>query len=466
MGPANFLVPAVLALYVPATYVSIRTLGPGRGVMAALLGGWLFLPVFDGRVDVPLLHTKSEFVATSALLVTAVADLQRWRRLKGHWVDLVAALVCIGPLCTALANDLGVYEGVSASLQAVCTWIAPYLLGRLYFGTPRALRDFAIWMVGAALVYVPLCLWEIRMSPQLHRYLYGYHAFEGFADTVRFGGYRPNAFMHFGLMLGAFMATGTLIAFWLWRSRAQTKIASLPLGWCTFLLAGTTVLIKSTGSVILLALGIAVLELTRALRRPFLILLLALAPSAFVTARIAGWDGGELVHAASGITAERAQSIEFRIVNERMLMEKALSRPWLGWGRWGRSRVYDAEDGRDISVTDSLWVILLGTYGLVGLTSMALLLLLPTLLFLQRFPARHWDHPAVSPGAALTLGTLLWVVDCLFNAMTSPIFPAICGATITFSAGHWSERRRTEPLDARRRLNPTGGNRRHVTLQS
>ena len=81
------------------------------------------------------------------------------------------------------------------------TWGAPYLLGRLYFSEPAALRDLALATVSAALAYVPFCLWEIRMSPQLHAIVYGLQPF-GFGQAIRFGGYRPSVFMTHGLMLG------------------------------------------------------------------------------------------------------------------------------------------------------------------------------------------------------------------------------------------------------------------------
>ena len=444
---ANLLARIVLALFLPAIYLCIRYLGPRRGVLAALLGGWMFLPVYDGRVDVPLLASKVGFVPTLVLMVAFLVDMARWLRLRPNWIDLIAVALCLLPFATALANGLSAYEGASAALQTWCAWGAPYLLGRVYLGSPRGIREFARWMVGASVVYAPLCLWEIRMSPQLHRQLYGFHTFESFAFAVRYGGYRPTVFMQFGLMVGTFMSTGALIAYWIWRSRAGAKLAGMPAGWCVALLVVTTVLVKSTGAVILLAVGIGVLEATRLLRRPLLILVLIAVPPAFVVARVSGWDGQLLVEGAGLIDAERAQSVAYRISNEQLLVDKAAQRPWLGWGRWGRSRVYD-EEGTDISVTDSLWVIALGVTGILGLASLALLLLLPVVLLLRRFPARRWDHPALAPVAGLAMGAVLWVMDCLFNSMTSPLFPAICGATTTFLSGRWSVRRRPVPAYA------------------
>ncbi|HEX9107326.1 MAG TPA: hypothetical protein VF832_08855, partial [Longimicrobiales bacterium] len=98
-------------------------------------------------------------------------------------------------------------------------------------------------------------------------------------------------------------------------------------------------------------------------------------------------------------------------------------------------------------VTDSFWVIALGVTGVLGLVAYGLLLLLPVVLLLRRFPARSWSHPVVAPAAALALGTVLWVVDCLLNSMTTPIFPAICGSTVTFLAGRWQLQRKPAPAE-------------------
>ena len=145
-----------------------------------------------------------------------------------------------------------------------------------------AVRELAEWTAGAALVYVPLCLWEIRMSPQLHRQLYGFHTFENFGFAVRWGGYRPTVFMQFGLMVGTFMGTGALVAYWLWRTRSGRKLLGLSMGQVAVVLAVTTVLVKSTGSIILLAVGIGLLEATRALRTPVFVLVVALLAVSFL----------------------------------------------------------------------------------------------------------------------------------------------------------------------------------------
>ncbi|MBL0275012.1 MAG: hypothetical protein IPQ24_02735 [Anaeromyxobacter sp.] len=440
MGAANILVPIVLALYPPAVFGLIRTLGATRGVLASLLGGWLFLPVFDAQLALPLLHSKLAFVPATVLLVSVAADWDRWRRFRWRWYDLIVAALSVLPLLTALANGLGPYEGASALFEACCDWGAPYLLGRCYLGEPRAAREYAVWLVGAGLAYLPFCLWEIRMSPQLHGLVYGFRATGSFAMSVRWGGYRPDVFMAHGLAVGLFMACATLVAYWLWRSRAARQVLWLPMAWCVVGLAVTTVLVKSTGAIILLAVGVAALEATRLLRSPLPILLLTLLAPAFGAARISGWTAREVVAVAERLDPDRAASLVYRIENEQLLLDKALQRPALGWGRWGRSRIRD-ESGQDMAITDSLWIIELGTGGLVSLIALGTMMLLPALLFLKRFRAQPWDHPALAPAAALTVATVLWVLDSLFNNMTAPLYSAMAGATLTFQASRRSASR-------------------------
>ena len=422
---------AVLALFPVATLYAVRRLGPSAGVRIAMVGGSILLPSYGGTVDVPYLTSKAAFVATVVFLVAVLSDTQRWMRMRPHAIDLVAMVLCIQPFGTALANDMSSYEGGAAIVARVTVWLFPYLLGRVYLGRPRELGSYAVSLVGAALVYVPLCWWGIRMSPQLHYKVYGYSV-GSFLQTVRFGGYRPTVFMTHGLMVGMFMATGALIAYWLWRTRAVAFVWRIPIAWCTLLLVGTTVALKSTGAIILLIIGIAVLEGTRALRGPWLVLVLALAPFVFSAARISGWDGRELLHATEHLGSERARSVEFRMANENMLIAKALQRPMLGWGRFGRSRLYD-EEGNDVVVTDSLWIGTLGTSGFVGLLSLELVLLLPVLLLVRRHPSGQWKLPGIAPAAALAISVLLWITDSLLNGMVSPLFVAMAGGLATFA---------------------------------
>src|SRR5207245_2594993 len=80
------------------------------------------------------------------------------------------------------------------------------------------------------------------------------------------------------------------------------------------------------------------------------------------------------------MSESRASSLEFRFVQEEELLKHAAERPWFGWGRYGRNRVYK-EDwqgiGVDTSVTDGRWIITFGQFGIVGFLAEFGLLAIP-----------------------------------------------------------------------------------------
>ena len=447
-GEPNVLVVLSLAAFVPIAVGCFWALSPRRAVLGAMLGGWLFLPWFDpvGR-SIPLLHTKAMFVPAIVLMASLAFDFRTWRRLRLAWVDLPVVVWCVAFAAPSITNDFGAYDAAAGAFSAAMTWGAPYLLGRAYFGDVRSTEQFASALVTGALAYVPVCAWEIRMSPQLHRIIFGFQQ-HSFAQHVRFGGFRPMGFLYHGLMVGLFMACGTLCAYWLWRTWPGRRLLGLSMGWAVALLAVTTVLCKATGATVLLATGIALLEGTRRLRTSLLVLCLAAAPAAYCGARIGGWSGDAIVGiAARYVNRERAESLGDRLYSEEILMDRALERPWTGWGRWGDSRVKD-EWGSDAAETDGLWIITLGVAGLPGLLALGGVLALPALALLRRHPGRRWDAPAIAPAAALATIVLLFAVDSLPNAMVMPIFPAAAGVVLSFCL-LCGRRRAARPTTAR-----------------
>jgi hypothetical protein len=456
MEAANLFVPVALLAFLPAVGVLFAWLGPRRGAVVSLLGGWLLLPSYDSKIDIPLLTGKAMFVPVVVLVAGMAFDPRTWMRFRPRWLDLPMVFWCLEPFVTSLLNGLGAYDGAHAVFQRASVWGVPYLLGRVYMGQPGAVREFADAFVVAALAYVPLCLLEIRLSPTLHLWVYGFHPMD-FLQAVRFGGYRPNVFLSHGLMLGMILATATLVAYWEWRTRARTQLLGVRFGWVVIILATTTILSKATGSILLLVVGIAVLEGTRSLRSPWPVLALLLLPPAYSAARIGGWNGSDLVSISRNwIDSERADSLKFRLDQEDALIERAMERPGLGWGGWGRSRLYD-EEGRDISVTDGMWIITLGVSGLVGLVSLGLVFALPALALLWRFPSRHWGDARIAAAASMGVALLLWATDNLLNAMTTPLAAAMAGALVTLALVPKEVRRRPVHAvgDSRRRPVPS-----------
>jgi hypothetical protein len=445
---------------------------PGhRLVVGMYVVGVLFLPEFGSTdyvegVPRPLTVagvqlTKPNAIALGLLAGSLLFDRRRWSAPRPRWFDLPMLAWCVGPAVSSVANSLihsdpvsayvptsggalgtattwlvssDLYDGVVRSLDVVVGWGVPYCLARLYITDSKKLGELVLCVVAGAVVYVPLCLLEMWVSPQLHRWVYGFHQHE-FQQSIRFDSYRPMVFLEHGLAVGFWMVVGTLAAVWLWVTGPLRKVP-YPGGhvsglWLVIPLVVTTVACKSTGALALGVLGFAVLALARAVRRPAPVLILLCIAPLYAVARTAGsWDGQVVVDLTHDIVgADRAQSLEFRLQNESLLVEKALERPLVGWGGWGRSRVYD-QQGQPITIADGLWIVTLGERGLFGLVTLGFVLLLPVALLIVRHGSRPWTQPGLATAAVAAVILGLYSIDCLFNGMVNPVFILLVGGLI------------------------------------
>jgi hypothetical protein len=110
---------------------------------------------------------------------------------------------------------LELYDAFSGA-KGTLVMLLPFLLGLFCLGAPDRqpvlLRIFCV----AGLIYSLPTLFEIRFSPQLSRWTYGFLA-QSFDQVMRNGGFRPVVFLQHGLWLAIFLATAALAAFALWR---------------------------------------------------------------------------------------------------------------------------------------------------------------------------------------------------------------------------------------------------------
>jgi hypothetical protein len=109
------------------------------------------------------------------------------------------------------------------------------------------------------------------------------------------------------------------------------------------------------------------------------------------------------------------------------LLARAAERPILGWGGWGRARIYDPVTGEDLSVTDGRWVIVIGQHGWVGYAAEFGLLALPVLLLLRR------RGDGVQASAALAMILAVNLLDLLPNATLTPLTWLVSGALLGFA---------------------------------
>jgi hypothetical protein len=433
----NMFAVLVMIGWIPAVLLIFSRMSAPRAMMLSFIVAWLFLPqvsfILPGIPD----YTKMSATCYGILLATLIFDAQRFRSFRASWVDIPIALYCIAPLFSSLVNGLGLYDGLSNVLSQIVTWALPYFLGRLYLNNLEALKEIAILIVWGGLIYAPLCLLESRLSPQLHRWVYGFHAHQ-FAQTIRLDGFRPTVFMQHGLMVAMWMMTSTLLLIWLWQTHVLPKTLQWPGSplqlrtlWLVILMIGTFVLMRSTGAYLMMGLSLLILWIARSFRTLLPVLLMIVLMNGYLGLSASGYlSGSQRQQVTQAVTQvmgkDRAGSLAFRLSNEEILGNRARKSLIFGWGGWGRARIFD-EYGKDISVTDSLWIITFGNMGLVGLISMMATLLLPVAIFCYRFSPATWSLVQVAPAAGIATILLMYALDCLLNAVVNPIFILLGG---------------------------------------
>ena len=380
----------------------------------------MFLPV--AGISIPGLPDLTKYSVTSlaVLLAVLVWDAKTLAQFQLRWFDMPMVLWCLTPGVSAMTNGFGLYDALSAVLDQLIMYGFLYVIGRTYFRKPVHLREFAILLVCAVLVYVPLILYELRMSPQLHRIVYGYHP-TSFHMQLRFGGYRPTVLMGHGIMVSLFVASAALAAWWLWRSKSVKQIWGLPIGLIAGGLIALTVLCRSIGTVAVASMVLCAYWLAaKTKQRVWVCLIIAIIPGYILTRGLLGWSGEELVALAAKVSPERAASLEFRMGNEDSLVRTAMQRPVFGWRGYGMNTANN-------EITDGLWVIVLGQNGIVGVTLLYLSLLLPSTLVLLRAPVRLWSSPSLAPVIILSSVPIMFAIDSIPNAFPNPLYIVIAG---------------------------------------
>jgi hypothetical protein len=426
----SLLVPLVMFGWIPFVIYMFSIYEAPKACLISILVAWLFLP--NAKYPLAGLPDYNKVSATCYGIVISAwmfdrKTLSAWRPC---WLDFPMGIFCFSPFLSSISNDLGPYDGFSCALAQTVTWGLPYMIGRVYFGSSQNQIKMVSAIVIGGLIYVPLCLLEIKMSPQLHKWVYGYHVAD-FGQSIRYGGYRPTVFMEHGLMVGMWMATATLCAFWILKTESAPQWMKFRSAMISCILLVTLILVKSTGAIALFLLGLGLMSGAKKFKLVWPIWVMIVLPIMYLGGRSSGsWDGQSLVEwSEKVVNTERSQSLAFRIDNEELIAAKAMHNPWLGWADWGRWRVYN-DAGDDITISDSLWCIILGRNGRVGLYALYVVLLLPLILVTKNIPAKNWFNAQNGALTLLAMLCTLYAIDCLFNAMVNPTFALISGAVL------------------------------------
>jgi hypothetical protein len=358
------------------TLVLFRVMPVVGALLWTILGAQMFLPeLTELKVQMLPQIDKTSIASICAFVGCAVVARRSPVRGGSGIVAILLVMYLVGPVITSALNGdivqlgvavlpgVGVYDGVSASITQFFL-IIPFFLGRRYVSGPGAIESILRVLVIAGLIYSLPMLFEVRMSPQLHRWVYGFSS-SNMITEGRFGGYRPVVFMGIGLIASFFLLTTIIAAAALWRVGAS--VTQLPGGVVTGYLSIVLLLSKSSGA---LLYGLIILPVVR-LARPRLQMILAIVLVSVVLTYPAirffeFFPEQELVQLATDFDSDRGFSLKTRFKNENQLLARASERILFGWGRYGRNRIYSDYDGRDESLTDGLWIITLGTWGVFG----------------------------------------------------------------------------------------------------
>lgn len=411
-----------ILVWIPVAAGLFAVTRPVRALVLAYLIGWLVLPMTEvdvrGFWDIDKVLATNVGVAIGAFLFSP-GRLKPVRFVLGDWM----LLAFVGGACiTSISNDLGVYDGLSSATHKFFYYAGPYFFGRLMIRKRSELLDAARMIVTAACVCGVLAVWEWRMSPQIHRTLWGFFQ-HTFLQHMRWGFYRPILCFPHALGLGAFMAWTTILALSLYLTHQLKPLLKLPPELFVALPALGLAASMSLGPWGLAMVGIGILLTWRRMNvRKALVLPVAFA-FIWMAGRYTGVvEGSMFSSAASEISTERAGSLQYRIDVETKLIDRAKDRPVLGWGGWGRNRPPNAP-----VATDGMWVIWVGTYGLWGLATFFLWWCWPVIA--ARKMPRTLDVDPVLQAILIAIG--LQAVNFLFNNFLSPILTLMNGAAMT-----------------------------------
>ena len=435
----NLLVALALFGWVPLSIYFFFTSQSHRAVLYVVIGGMLFLPTTGYNLPGLPEYSKYTAIALGLLLGGRLSGSRRKHSYKWSVCDVPMLIWCICPFFTSLSNQLGIYDGLSASLDNVMTWGIPYFAGRIYFYNSKTLQDLCTGIVIGGLLYLPLCLYEIRMSPQLNNIIYGFFP-HSWGQHLRYGGFRPIVFMQHGLMVALWMALSTTVLFWMWRSKYISHFSWVPASWFLIAMITTTILCKSVNGIFFLVAGVTCYYLLIKFQFKGILYLLMAAVPLYIFFRISNIISSESItnFLAQYLDPDRIESLTVRLHQENLFMEKTLQRPLLGWGGWGRGWPIDPARGVRIGMIDSMWLIAFNGKGFLGLGSLICAMLIGPLVSLKCKYLLRSGHPVSILPVMLCLIVVLFMVDSLMNGMINLVYIVCSGALV----GWYTQERR------------------------
>ncbi len=428
--------------------VLFRKLSADRALVWSFLGAFMLLPP-EVYIDLPLVPTLNKYTLPSlAALVLCMTMTDHKIRLfpESRIISLLMVAYVLSPLVTIMTNreplfyahvflpGLTIYDAISEILKHAIT-IIPFILGFNIISTQAARRNFlTIFMIAGLIYSIPILL-EVRLSPQINNWIYGY--FPGlFGQQIRFGGYRPTVFMGHGLVVAYFilmsvLSTAVLVA------GSQGEQRGRYFGVLLYLLV-ILILCKTVAAILFAFIFVPIILFFGPRMKGWAVLACSVLVLAYPVLRAAdAVPVDRMLEYASLIQAERAQSLAFRFDNEKELLDHAAQKSLAGWGYWNRNRYFDPDTGRNLYVPDGYWIVVLGTLGWIGYICIFGLLTVPLIrMWRLRNRGIEPDDPDIVYGIGLMLAINL--VDLIPNSAINYVTWLLAGLLLCYVPGRVS----------------------------
>ena len=421
--------------------ILFAALGPAKGLIWSVMLGYLFLPENFG-FDLPGLppYDKNSAI-TFGLILPALLYWHRTERMPSAdplirtTIYLCLALLAVRAVGTALTNPETLFNGpvvregltrrdILSLMFESFLWFVPFFLAWRFLRRPEDQRHLLVALVVMGIVYTLLVLFELRMSPQLNKWIYGYFP-HNWRQHLRAGGFRPIVFLRHGLWIGFLLFSVVVAAMALSRDRPAERPLYLAAGIWAFLVLGLSRNMGATLLAVAFAPTVLVLSARAQVRVAAVTAVLLLSYP--ILSQTSFTPATKLLEIVEPLSPDRAESFRFRLDNEVLLTARAYEKPLFGWGGYSRQRLID-ERGRDQTVTDGLWIIQLGQGGWVGYLGFFGMLTVPV-LFLRRAARRKPVPPVIAGMASVMAGNYLYMVP---NSTLSPIAFLLLGSIAAF----------------------------------
>ncbi len=429
--PVNTFAHLVLIAFAPAASLLFRVLSLQWAVSITVTAGFLFLPILEIPVKGLPDYTKSIAISAAIIMGFAVRGKKLPRIPKIRWWDIAFTAWIFALPIAYILNNYPIYSAASALFANVMLWAVPYWTGRTCFKSAESAKILLNCIVIAGLAYVPLAAWEVRMSPQLHTQVYGEFQ-HSFGQMMRGDGFRPIVFTEHALVLALWFGTVLIAATSLRQLGKNAPRWSHKAWWLMPVFILMIPMCKSLGATVLGFTATASVAL-RSCR--YALLIFILAAMSYVMARIF-FDEGTYQAISSlldYLPPERAQSFQFRMDNERLLLARAWDQPWIGWVKEGFRNVateglLPGEASVNV-VTDSMWIIVFGTTGFMGIFT-----LYPALI--AGATRCYWDASVrqLTECKALSAIVAILMLDTVSNGWFGPVATLATGAALSVGA--------------------------------